>query len=136
MAEVVRIEGLREFQASLRAMDRDLPKQLRLVLNEAATIVVDGARVRVPRRSGSAAASLRAQSSQREARVSAGGAGVPYYAWLDFGGAVGRRNSVRRPFIKDGRYIYPTLRDRRSAIVANLEEGLQQLANSSGLAVS
>jgi len=132
-ADPVKIEGLREFQASLRRMDRGLPKQIRVVLNDAVNVVVDGARPKIPRRSGRAAASLRAQSSQREARVVAGGAKAPYYAWLDFGGRVGRAKSVRRPFLKDGRFIYPTYRDRRAEFTRMMEAGLKDLVTSSGL---
>jgi hypothetical protein len=136
VAELVKIEGLREFQASLRRMDRDLPKQLRVVLNEAAEVVVEGARPKIPRRTGRAAASLRVQSSQRESRVAAGGARVPYYGWLDFGGSVGRKRSIRRPFLRDGRYIYPTFRDRRATFQRILEKGLHDLATKSGLDVT
>jgi hypothetical protein len=135
VAEVVHIEGLREFQASLRRIDSGLPKTLRLVLNDAAEVVVEGAQQLVPHRSGAARGSIRAASTQREARVRAGGARAPYYPWLDFGGAVGRANSVRRPFLRDGRYIYPTLDRRRAWFEKRLSDGLVKLVESSGLAV-
>ena len=132
----IRIDGLREFQAALRKVDRDLPKQLRLVLNDAAEVIVEGAKPLVPRRSGKAAASIKAQSQQRFARVKAGGARVPYYPWLDFGGSVGKRDSVKRPFLRDGRFLYPTLRNRRSMLNERMEKGLADLVRRSGLEVS
>ncbi|WP_307962251.1 hypothetical protein [Salinispora arenicola] len=55
-------------------------------MNDAAQVVVDWARPRVSRRSGRAARSLRVASTGKAVRVRAGGARVPYYPWLDFGG--------------------------------------------------
>lgn len=106
MADAIRVDGLAEFQRSLRKLDSDLPKVLRIALNEAADLVVGEARSRVPRRSGRAQASIKAASTRTAVRVRAGGNRAPYYPWLDFGGRVGPRKSVRRPFLKDGRYIY------------------------------
>jgi hypothetical protein len=132
----IRIEGLREFQAALRKMDKGLPRQIRIVLNETADLVASPAKARVPRRSGRAAASIRVASSQREAKVKGGGGRVPYYGWLEFGGAVGRRHSVRRPFVKEGRYLYPAYESRRSRIEPTMLKGLEDLARRSGVAMS
>jgi hypothetical protein len=60
----------------------------------------------VPRRTGRAGGTIKAASTRTEARVSEGGARAPYMPWLDFGGRVGRKNSVKRPFLKEGRYIW------------------------------
>lgn len=133
--DLIRISGLREFQASLRRMDAGAPRQLRLVHNEAAGVVVTAAQPRIPTRSGRARASVRARSTQRATRVRAGGARAPYYPWLDYGGAVGRRNSVRRPFVKDGRYLYPSYRENRQEVQRVLEGGVVRLAHSTGLKV-
>lgn len=129
----IKIEGLRELQAKLRKMDGESQKKLRLVLNEAAEIVVETASSRVPRRTGRAAATLRAASGQREASVKGGAARAPYYPWLDFGGRVGRNRSVRRPFLKEGRYIYAALRDRKATIKRAIDDGLSDLIRESGL---
>src|SRR5689334_15341087 len=83
--EPIKITGLAEFNRALRRMSTDLPKALRQAQNEAAGIVVDWARPRVPVRSGRAARSVRASSTRTAARVTGGGARVPYYPWLDFG---------------------------------------------------
>lgn len=133
---MIEIKGIKEFQAALRAMDRDLPKQLRVAFNAAAELVVGYARPRVPSRSGRARGSIRVRSSQREARVAAGGARVPYYPWLDFGGRVGPGRSVRRPFLTEGRYVYPGLRANRDEIQAEMERALTELARGAGLEVS
>lgn len=133
---IIRVEGLKEFQAALRAMDRDLPKQLRIMLNRAATVVIDWAVPRIPKRTGRAAGSVKARSSQRESRVAIGGRRAPYMPWLDFGGAVGPGRSVQRPFRKKGRYLYAGLEANAEDVTKIMERGLAELAAGAGLEVS
>lgn len=135
MAEAIRIDGLKQFRANLKAMDSALPKALRLAFNEAADIVVTDARGRVPARSGNARGSVKARSTQTYSRVVGGGNKAPYYPWLDFGGRVGRNRSVRRPFIKDGRYIYDAYHRNRNRYVEVLQDALVQVAREAGIEV-
>lgn len=129
----IKITGLREFNRSLRAMDADLPKALRQCLNVAADVVIDHAVPKVPRRTGRAAASLRARSTRTQSRVSGGSARAPYYPWLDFGGRVGRGHAVKRPFYKEGRYLYVAYREHHDEFEAVLDSELQELVRRSGL---
>lgn len=129
----VSVDGLRDLQAALKAGDGESQKQLRLVLNDSAEVVAGGARRLVPTRSGRARGSVRSTSSQREARVSGGGARAKHYGWLDFGGSVGRRRSVHRPFIREGRYIYATYGRRRAWVLERLATGLGDLIERTGL---
>lgn len=129
----IRISGLREFQKALKAADGESQKQLRVVLNGAAQTVVGGAKPLIPRRSGAAAATVKVASSQREARVKAGSSSARYLPWLEFGGRVGINNSVKRPFIKEGRYIFPTYKARKPEIQDQLQEGISSLIKRSGL---
>lgn len=134
--EVIRIEGLREFRRALREADRNAPKGLRLAGNKAAEIVVTAARPRVPLgpgKGGHARDSIRAASTQSAARVKGGGARFPYYPWLDFGGSVGRKRSVHRPFIKEGRYIWRAFVDHKDEIHHKLADALAEVARSAGL---
>lgn len=131
----ITITGLKEFQASLRKMDADLPKQLRIALNRASEVVIDKARPEVPSKSGAARASMKVRSSQREARIAAGGRKAPYYPWLDFGGHVGQHGKTSRPFYKEGRYIYPALRKNRDQITQIMVTALSDLARDAGLEV-
>jgi hypothetical protein len=134
MADKIRVQGIREFQKALREMDRDLPKQIRLVFNDVTKLIVDYAAPRFPRKTGRAAASLKASSSQREGRVSLGSARAPYAPWLDFGGqgrVAGR--PAPRPFVKDGRYVYQGLKVHRDDITVRMSEGLHALAAAAGL---
>lgn len=133
--EPIKIEGLRDFQAALKRMDGESQKQLRLVLNDSADVVTSGARRMVASRSGKARGSIKSASSQREVRIKGGGAKAPYYPWLDFGGRVGRSNSIKRPFLKDGRYIYATFNARRSWFLERLEKGLSEMVRASGMDV-
>jgi hypothetical protein len=52
MPERIEIKGIKEFQQSLRKMDSDLPKQLRIALNQASQLVIDKAGRRSPRGPG------------------------------------------------------------------------------------
>lgn len=136
MAGEIHIHGLAEFNRNLRRMDKDAPKGLRLAGNSAADLVVRTAKPRVPSgpaKGGHALSSVRASSTRTAGRVSGGSRRFPYYAWLDFGGAVGRNNSVRRPFIKRGRYIWPAFVDERPNVEQELHRALVDVAQRAGL---
>lgn len=137
MTASIEIGGLREFQKALREMDRGLPKQIRVVLNEAADLIIDYARPKIPRKTGAAAASLKARSNQRTAGIAVGGRRAPYYPWLDFGGQ-GRRKGrpASREFKRGGRYVYPGLEAKRKEVTDLMSEGLAQLAKDNGVEVS
>ena len=137
MAEPIRIDGLRAFSRSLRKVDRDLPKGLRVALNHAVDVVIDAAIPHIPRRTGRAQASVKAKSTRTTARVGAGSAKAPYYPWLDFGGRVGRNRSVKRPFFQDGRYLYPTYfrLQKTGEFEKALREALIGVAESAGVVV-
>jgi hypothetical protein len=133
---MIKIDGLAEFQKSLRQMDANLPKQLRVMLNSAVTVVIDWAVPRIPRKTGRAAASVKARSGQREARVAMGGTRAPWMPWLDFGGRVGPKDSVVRPFRREGRYLYPGLAATHEEVTAIMEKGMVELAATAGLEVT
>ncbi len=133
----VKIEGLKQFNKDLKTLDKDLPKMTRLALNEASSVIVDSARPKIPTRSGKARRSVKAQSTRTLARVSGGGGRAKYYPWLDFGGRVGKNKSVRRPFLKEGRYIYAAYhRKKRSGEFDRiLEDALVKVVSSAGFEV-
>lgn len=135
MAEAIRIDGLAEFVRNLRRLDSDLPKTLRVALNGAADVVVGYARPRIPKRTGRALSTLKARSTRTEVRVSAGGRRAPYYPWLDFGGRVGRGKSVRRAFLKEGRYIYAGYFAGRDEFERVLVDALVDTARAAGIEV-
>lgn len=133
--EPIKIQGLAEFNRNLRKINSDLPKVLRAAQNTGAQLVVDWAQPRVPRESGAAARSVRATSTRVASKVTGGGARVPYYPWLDFGGRVGRKRSAHRAFDSSGRYIYPGFYANREEILAALTDALIKVADEAGVAV-
>lgn len=133
----ITVDGLKQFSRDLKQLDRDLPKALRIALNQASDVIVSDARPGVPTRSGRAAGSIKAKSTRTKARVAGGSSRAPYYPWLDFGGSVGRRNSVHRPFLKRGRYLYAAYFRARDAgtFQQQLVKALADVARSAGLEV-
>lgn len=136
MAEIIKIDGLAAFSRNLKKLNGDLPKALRMALNDATESVVVEAQQNIPRRTGRAAASIKAKSTRTESRIAAGGNRVPYYPWLDFGGRTGRKRSVHRAFLTDGRYLYPALYAKREEFDRQLSEGLLRVAQASGIEVT
>lgn len=135
MEAKISIEGLAEFNRGLRKLDAEAPKGLRIALNEAANLLVDRTRPQIPRRTGAAAASLKAKSTRTSARVGMGGRKAPYMPWLDFGGRAGKNKGVVRPFYREGRYLYPTLARIRPEIETALRNALVGVARDAGLEV-
>lgn len=138
MTEAIRIEGLREFTRSLKQIDGDLPKAVRLAANRAASIVVDDAKPKVPvgpSAGGHVRNTLKAKSTRTAVRVSGGSKRNPYYGWLDFGGKVGKNRSVSRPFLKSGRFLWASWSDRSDDVIKEFESALVEVVESAGLDV-
>jgi len=138
VAEAIRIDGLAQFSRNLRKLDSDLPKALRVALNDVAGLVITDARPQIPRRTGRAQASVKPRSTRTAVRVAAGGTRAPYYPWLDFGGRVGPRKSVRRAFLEEGRYLYRSYFRMKAAgdLQEALESALLRVARQAGLEVT
>ena len=135
MAEAIAIDGLSQFVRNLKALDRETPKALRVAFNAAADVVVQDARGGIPTKSGRAKGSVKAKSTQTASRITGGGNRAPYYPWLDFGGRVGRNRSIKRPFLKEGRYIYRAYFANRAKYVELLEDALVDAAHRVGIEV-
>ena len=130
----IEVGGLAQLSRALKAVDNDAPKQLRLGLNESAGLLVDRTGPKIPTVSGAAKRSLVARSTRTSARVAVGGKKAPYFPWLDFGGQgriAGR--PAARPFIKEGRYVYPTLRQIRPDIEQLLQQAITTVIRNAGL---
>lgn len=128
----IKVVGIPQLQKALRDIDKDLPKELAEGLAEAAEIVRGAAAVKVPRRSGAAAESIKVKKQQRSASLAVGGNAAPYFPWLDFGGKVGRNKSVTRYFLKGGRYVYPALKEKDKQVRAKVDEVLERMAKKAG----
>jgi len=132
----IRIDGLAQFSRNLKKLDADLPKMLRLGLNDAVNVVLDYARPRVPSRSGKARRSLRASSTRTKARITAGGKRAPYYPWLDFGGKGPNNRPAKRPFYTDGRYLWKGFIVKRDEVNAALVRAMVSTAGAAGIDVT
>ena len=94
----VRVVNARELRAALKRAGDDLD-EMKDSHARVSAFVADEAEARAPRRSGRLAASVRGSRQVRRARVSAGGAAVPWagpihWGWPD-------RNIEAQPFIAD-----------------------------------
>jgi hypothetical protein len=130
----IAVGGLAQLSRALKTVDSEAPKRLRLGLNEAAQLLVDNVRPKIPVDTGAAARSVVARSTRTAARVAIGGKRAPYTPWLDFGGE-GKRPGRPSPreFIKEGRYFYPTLREIRPQVEDLLQEQISAVIRSAGL---
>ena len=133
IVDAVQIEGFRQLRTALRALGSEAPKALRIAGNEAAQLVVDTARPTVPTRTGKAARSIKARSTQTAVKIASGGRAAPYMPWLDYGGKVGRNDTAARPFVADGRYVYPAYRAVRPEFGRLLNAAVQRIADDAGL---
>lgn len=137
MPDAIKVEGLAQFARDLKKLDRDLPKVLRVALKQSADLLASDIRPKVPRRSGKAGRSIKAKATRTQARVEAWG-NIEYGKWLDWGGAVGRKKAIKRPFIKgDGRYVFKSYSELKQAgrIQAVLEKALLDVAAQAGVEI-
>ena len=146
MADVdpIRVEGIREVAAALRAIDKGLQKELRDGMKAAAEIVVPEIQARVPHRRGKAAASVKAKGTNRGAGISFGGTKAPYFPWLDFGGSVGRGHepgkansgAIKRDIVQGGRYVYPAIAAKQPEVREKVDDLLADLIRRHDLPTS
>jgi hypothetical protein len=134
--EPIKVTGLKEFRRNLKTISSDLPKCIRLANNEVADVVVLWVKGRMENRTGGAVSTVKAASTQKEVRVKEGSAKRPYVPWLDFGGCVGPKRSVKRQFYSDGRYLYPALLANRDLMTEKLTEQLIALCHRAGVDVT
>jgi hypothetical protein len=130
----IEVGGLAQLSRALKKVDNDAPKQLRIGLNSAAGLLVDRTKPKIPQDTGAARRSMVARSTRTSARVAVGGNKARYFPWLDFGGQ-GRRSGrpAARPFLREGRYVYPTLRQIRPQIEAQLQASISAVVRDAGL---
>lgn len=131
---VVAVRGTAELRAALKQVEDRLPREMRKVFNEAAKHVVRRARPGVPVRTGRLAGSIRPFSTQKVGRVGYGTYNaVPYQGFIEFGGQVGRSGTPFRPFVKEGRYLFPAAEQERQPVINTLEDELGKLIRRAGL---
>lgn len=130
--KTIEVRGLRELRGALNKIDREMGRELRDALAEASKLVVTTAQGKVPVRSRAASDSIKVRKQTAAAAVAVGGSDAPYFPWLDFGGRTGRGKRTVRPFRKEGRYVYPALRERRADITEIVDKAVGDLARKAG----
>ena len=106
----VKVKGGTELITGSKRLVRQIDDAARYRFLSVADDAAASVRTRVPRRSGRLASSISIQPTDRSALLRMG-QGVPYAGWIEFGGSRGR------PFVKRGRYVYPTAVDTQPQAV-------------------
>lgn len=123
------VTGLRDLNKALKAADTEAADAMKASMKSIAEIVVADVQARVPHLTGAARASYKPRGGVKGAGIAFGSARAPYVAFLEFGNkvgagaGVGRGDTVPRPFVKGGRYLYP-------AIEANMRDIEQKVGDA------
>lgn len=91
----------------------------------------------MPHRSGRLAASIKPASTQRTGQVAySSPTRVPYAGWIEFGGMITtvRGGTIVRPYVKQGRYLFPAAEAERDPILRTLTKSMEDLIKRAGLA--
>lgn len=133
---VIRVTGIREVNAALKSIGNGAEKDMGKAFKPIAERIASTSRGKMPSITGSARKSVTSGGTQRGAHVSYGGAKAPHTPWLEFGGSTkATETTVRRPFVKQGRYIWPTIMEARENIEEAAEDVLLDLATRHGFDV-
>ena len=99
----VKVLGLAELADGMDVLAGRIDETAPERLGRVAAIAAGDVRTVVPYRTGRLASTVKSAlaKSQKKATVRIG-ARVPYAGWIEFGGTRGR------PYVPDGRYLYPT----------------------------
>ena len=137
----LRFVGLVELRKAMRDAEAGSQKHLQIHFKDVATTVASAVAGEVPvGATGAAAASVRARATATSAQIVAGGPSAPYFPWLEYGGSTGRGHvvgkggsgAIKRPFIKAGRTIYPTIGAMSDVIVQAANDGIGDALKEAG----
>ena len=119
----IKVDGIKGLQKQLRATaDKDMQKKVRAANKDAASIVADEAKNKVPVRSGALRNSIGARGTNKAATVKAGSAArVPYAGPVHFGWRA--RGIEPQPF------LYEALGDKWSEVYRQYDKQISELVN-------
>ena len=120
-ARFVKAAQASELRTALREVSDEVGDLVQSLMEDIAKEVAADARSRVPTRTGTAAASYRASGE-----TISFGTGVPYVPWLEFGGSVGRKKSIHRPYQRRGRYVYPAIAEHMADVEKRIDDLIEQ----------
>lgn len=124
----IRVDGLKELGRALKQLEDGLQKEIPRALKPIADRVADKAKSRINSKTGRLAASIRPYATQRAAGVRMGSKAVAYAGPVEFGGY-----PKGRPYIKEGRAIYPTFVEEAPRFEREMVEALSGLIRRTGL---
>ena len=139
----IRAVGIAELRKALKQVSADLPGDLKNGFARLANKVAEAIRPKVPG-TGRAASSIKGRGTAKGGAIVFGGSKAPHFPWLDFGGSVGRGHVPGRAWsgaIKrewrgipkgEGRYVYPTIREKREDIIKEADDVLASIAARAG----
>jgi len=129
--ESIRVLGLREFQAELKALEGNWPRELTRAAKEAASLVLGAAQSAAAGQggvAGHAAKSLRVTGGQRSASIWLGGDDHPEALGAEFGSI---RFHQFKPYRGNaagaGYFLYPSLRQQQPAVLDVYSAALERL---------
>lgn len=127
MADLVRVEGLREFQRDLKRLEPETAKLLRADIRAVGGRVAAEAQAAAPRRSGAYARSIRPYVTVRGVSV---GSRLPYAGVVHWGGTISPRGV---PIVFPARPVISEAVDRNTdRLVNELGDAVEQAARRTG----
>jgi len=127
----VQVEGLREAIKSLESLGAQKDELVSINLQAAETLI-EAARPLVPQRTGALAGTLRASKTKGYAQVAMGNNRVPYANPIHWGWFYDKEWFIQKN-IKPNRFLYRALDNVQGKIMADYEQGLQELFTKYGL---
>lgn len=117
----VELVGVAQAMADLRRWADQLPGVVARASGPFAEQVAEQVRARVPVLTGQLAGSVDAGDTDDGVEVSMGD-GVVYAGWIEFGGSRGR------PYVPEGRYLYPTALDAQDQYIQAASDAASESA--------
>lgn len=129
----VEIEGLADFRRELKALSKELPKELQKLNKAAVEPIARDAQRRYGEiytdRSGKSRRSIRALASQTRAQVALGRSSLLHLPGQEFGsfGGPHKEQFVRPPTDGSGRFFYPAIREGLTRLLDEYVRALDKL---------
>lgn len=136
----VQVKGLAELRRAFKQIEGNEKGEFKAAFLPIAQHVAGVVQQRMPHVTGTAQASVKGAATDYGAKLQAGGGRAPYYHFLDFGGSTGKGHrpgvsnsgSVKRPFIRDGRYLYPGAEEAQGEVAEAAGDAIIRLAKRAG----
>jgi hypothetical protein len=127
----VAVIGMRALRKDINRLADDQGSALYRAIKQAGKEAVEpvAARVRsaLPNVSGTLAGTVRTSGTKTGGTVREGSKKVPYAGWIDFGGS--RPDGSSRPFIRDGRYMYPSATGLATVAAEKYGQAIERILN-------